>query len=419
MPTLSGTSISISDHSMVPFLVGGSTGFWMYGKSVDDTVVSYIFKPSSNAWTAWNPMPSSFTPSGIVHFQSAQRTMNNHVYLAYDEVNDNQKVALCYCSQDSTECADDEWKCKEYDLDDGFNFIVKTAAAFIENNDGKVLLIGNSNNGGSAMIYLSISEWTGEDPTPTMSVEINLFSDFPKSPEFALLEGKLTALGGEDADGVSVNTMYEFNPATHGWTPGIYNMQSKRKSHSATVVPESWLCKETVPETTTASWPSVTTEEDGISLEDQIIIISAVFGVTTVLLLVGVAVLGYFYSSLKNKVKKGKEGNGRGQRKPSYQMYSEDPEPASYNRQSSNGGDYGKGWESKPSSRSYSNVMRQDEGRVNDQREHSYDDRFNNNRQSTQNRYNSGRKSSNDPRSSLNQGPSVHNQPRGYSGNRY
>ena len=87
------------------------------------------------------------------------------------------------------------------------------------------------------------SEWTGEDPTPTMSVAINLFSDFPKSPEFALLEGKLTALGGEDADGVSVNTMYEFNPATHGWTPGIYNMQSKRKSHSATVVPESWLCK--------------------------------------------------------------------------------------------------------------------------------------------------------------------------------
>lgn len=55
-------------------------------------------------------------------------------------------------------------KCKEYDLDVGF--VVKTAA-FIENNDGKVLLIGNSNNGGSAMIYLSISEWTGEDPTPT------------------------------------------------------------------------------------------------------------------------------------------------------------------------------------------------------------------------------------------------------------
>ena len=26
MPTLSGTSISISDHSMVPFLLGGSTG---------------------------------------------------------------------------------------------------------------------------------------------------------------------------------------------------------------------------------------------------------------------------------------------------------------------------------------------------------------------------------------------------------
>merc|ERR1712179_258877 len=170
-------------------------------------------------------------------------------------------------------------------------------------------------------------------------------------------------------------------------------------NHAVATVPEAWLCK-----------------EDGISLDDQIIIISAVFGSATGLLIIAVVVLGYYYARLRKRVAKGK---GEKKRRSSYrgnQGYTEDGEGSqtNFNRQSSVGGDYGRGWDNKPGNGRYSNALRGGEeesgGRhkEHNNRDYPLEERQPNfSRQPSQSRYDVGRKPSNDPRSSINHGSSY------------
>lgn len=88
-------------------------------------------------------------------------------------------------------------------------------------------------------------------------------------------------------------------------------MQTK-ENHIQPCCARIMACKETVPETTTASWPFVTAEEDGISLEDQIIIQQCLVSQQFSSQLKGLTVLGYLQQLEKQGQKGKREGNGRG-----------------------------------------------------------------------------------------------------------
>jgi len=346
----------IFGDSMVPFPGDSavSSGFWMYGKDSGNEVLSSIYSTRTKTWTVWNPTTDlDFIPTNIVHFQYT-RTTKTHIYLAYET--NKKQVALCYCSQDASDCQGSQgWECKKSNELGGqeLNFDVKTAAAYNGvDGDGQVLIIGDS-----GMTSLKISGWNDVGPTISMTDFKILADEFPKNPEFAVLDGKLTALGGEDSSGTAVNNVLEFNPDTQDWNPGKFNMHIKRKSHSAAVVPESWLCKDSSTPT------SHTTEKDGMALEDQIIIISSVFGGVTVLLGISVCALGYSLYRLKTKArnKAATEVNVEqsGQHNDRIEMRNEAPRPVTNSRESS-GDRYGKGWESKGAHGMYGVVHKTD-----------------------------------------------------------